>query len=270
MIKDFYEKLDIKPKLGKNIHFPDTHGRYTYISEEGEVYCYVGVFSIDEDIPPRFHSTPYYFQNIKTSKYQNFIYGFFRIKQGCIILDEFLDQKKYKNIKFKKLNEHLYFPQGCKRYFGMSQDYSSPDSEEVSREVFGLTYLEVLQLTEAYARTFGVYIDDKMADFMRYRNKNIYPYCTSSFNNHNYCDLTEMWIPPEFPYIKFADKKFSHVSLYGFYRHLASLVLLRKHSDVTVEFKKYILEETFEKFCNIDFKLESYQKIYKGFDFIYK
>ncbi|MDR1169106.1 MAG: hypothetical protein LBK53_09515 [Heliobacteriaceae bacterium] len=267
MIKDFYEKMDVKPKFGRNIPFPDSHS-HIYISEHGEVHCYTGIFSTDEDFPPHFQRTPYYWTNIKTKKYEDYILGFYRIKQGCIILDEFLDQDKYKNTKFKKLDHLLWLPQGSKRYFGISKDYESEDTQEVTREVFGLTQLELNEVTEAYARMFGLYKQDIMADFMGTRNKNIYPYDTTSNTKDNYCDITEMWIPPQFPYIKFSNKEYSHVSLYGFYRHLASLLLPRLYSDVTVEFKKYIREETFEKFCKIDFTLEGYKKLYKGFYWI--
>lgn len=261
MIKHFYEQMNVKPKLGKNIVLADSPSNI-YISEEGEVFCYTGTLEIYEQTQPNAFTSKWY--GYKTKTFENKILGFFRITQGCLILDEFLDQTKYKDIKFKKLEHNLYLPYGNKRYFGVSKDWNSVDTEGVTREIFGLTQLELNEVLEAYARTFGLYKRDKIAYLLQTREKNIYPYCTSSNEKDNYCDITDMWIPPTFPYIKFSNNKYSHVSLHGFYKHLASLLLPRLYSDVTVEFQKFIREETFKKFCKIDFKLFDYKKVYRN------
>lgn len=51
--------------------------------------------------------------------------------------------------------------------------------------------------------------------------------------------ITGIWIPPKFPYIAFNDSgyDFSHVSLFGFYRHIGALLSIR-HTPLTLIFKQ--------------------------------
>ena len=52
-----------------------------------------------------------------------------------------------------------------------------------------------------------------------------YPKLTRSIKNTNFCDITDGWIPEAFPYIAFKESgyDFSHVSFFGFYRHIQLL-----------------------------------------------
>ena len=62
---------------------------------------------------------------------------------------------------------------------------------------------------------------------------------TRSMKNDKFCDITGIWIPPKFPYIAFNDSgyDFSHVSLFGFYRHIGALLSIR-HTPLTLIFKQ--------------------------------
>lgn len=61
-----------------------------------------------------------------------------------------------------------------------------------------------------------------------------YPCLTRSVRSDNNCDLTNLWIPKQFPYIAFEESSYlySHVSLWGFYNHLILLMNNSKKSVV--------------------------------------
>lgn len=147
---------------------------------------------------------------------------FFRIKDGCILLTGFVDHEFYNNERYKQLRNYIVrMPVANTCYFGIERRIKTKDSwyfeenEELSRACFGLTYSELEYVVKVYAKRLGI-----CNEYLQY------PQITRSMNNDNFCDITGIWIPPEFPYIAFNDSgySFSHVSLYGFYRHIGVML----------------------------------------------
>ena len=116
------------------------------------------------------------------------------------------------------------------------------EDEELTRKVFGLTYYEITELLEAYAKMMGT-----DHDYLTY------PKLTRSIKNTNFCDITECWIPETFPYIAFNESMydFSHVSLFGFYRHIQLLTGYKLNSLISrVLIKEGLDEEILKKVFN--------------------
>lgn len=77
------------------------------------------------------------------------------------------------------------------------------------------------QVVKIYAHRLGIF-----NDYIQY------PRITRSMKNDNFCDITGLWIPPKFPYITFngSGDTYSHVSLYGFYRHVDIMISIGRNS----------------------------------------
>lgn len=103
------------------------------------------------------------------------------------------------------------------------------ENEELSRACFGLTYSELEYLVRVYSERLG--ICNAYTQF---------PRITRSMNKHNFCDITGVWIPPKFPYIAFNKSKyaFSHVSLYGFYRHVGAMLAMGSNTRASQIFER--------------------------------
>lgn len=220
MLSQLYKTLQSTDKLGKDTVLPDRGDDALYLSEYGEVFCFIGVCEINRE---RRHllSWPYYMNGKHSSKYSAQMLGIYRLTSGCVRLSRFLDHELYAEKKFKHLVEYavrLPVPASC--YYdvhkiGDGSSYNSEENEDLTRAAFGLTYQELKQLTQSYAKAFG--IDN---DWVQY------PKITRSVSRDNYCDITGAWIPASFPYIAFSqsDYRYSHVSLYGFYHHVGALL----------------------------------------------
>lgn len=221
MLSELYQTIDSSEQMGKDIIIPDSSMKALYISEYGELFCYPGICSRDRG-RVSFESWPYYLHNKHTQSCGKYIKGFFRIKKGCILLTGFVDHEFYNNKRYKQLvNYVVHMPEANNCYFGIEKRIETKDSwhfeenEELSRACFGLTYSELEYLVKVYAERLGIY-----------NQYSQYPRITCSMKDDNFCDITGIWIPPKFPYIAFNDSgySFSHVSLYGFYRHIGVML----------------------------------------------
>lgn len=155
----------------------------------------------------------------------------------------------------KKVNIGIRFP-AVDTYYGVM--YDGQEDEILTRAVFGLTYQEIQIVLEAYAKilgTYNIYIQ--------------YPRLTRS-RGVNYCELTDVLIPEQFPYITFDESEydFSHVSLRGFYRHLQLLTKRRLNSlvskmllqeGVEEELLKRVLDIGFRSYCQTVVNRSSWQ-----------
>lgn len=203
-----YEKIDEEEIQCKDIILPK-HFPAIYIDEYDEVYCYYGI--IDQN---RFllKSYPYWLKEIKPSEAKKSIRGYFRIKNGLILEDKtYMDEKHGHNsqIKCKKIVCGLELPRSMNNPYGI---YYSKDKEierELTRKVFGIAYDELSKLLYHYNKVFEIVPES-------YYSR--YPSITRSVKSDNYCDITNMWIPANFPYIAFHESgyMYSHISLYGF------------------------------------------------------
>ena len=61
----------------------------------------------------------------------------------------------------------------------------------------------------------------------------------------NYCDMTDVWIPEKFPYVAFSESgyEFSHISLWGFYRHVQLFTGCKLSSSISQLFLKNGIDE---------------------------
>jgi len=234
MTSMFYQTLKEPELIGKNIVIPDSSHKALYLSENGELFWYAGICSKDKE-KVLFKGWPYYLKGKHTKDCENHIKGFFRVKSGCILLTGFLDHEYHNNKKYKQLNDYVvHMPVVNSCYFGISKRIETESSwhfeedEKLSRAGFGPTYTELEYLVRIYAERLGIC--------------NMYnqsPKITRSMNNDNFCDITEIWIPPKFPYIALTDAgyDFSHVSLYGFYRHVGALLSMGPNTKALQIFK---------------------------------
>lgn len=212
-------------------HFP-----VMYISSLDDVFCYTGVlFNLEERSPNLYnnswklsgkHSTD---RNISES-----IKGFYRIINGCIIIDDYVDNR-WNDAKYKLIDRIIRLPISAQTYYGVVESGTFKEDKELTRKVFGLTFHELQEILTGYAKIFGIYND--------YRQ---YPRLTRSVTSDNFCDLTDLWIPKQFPYIAFKDSQYlySHVSLWGFYTHLSLLMNQGKESIMYQEFLKIGISES--------------------------
>lgn len=204
----------------------------------------------DKDI--LFHKWPYYLVGKHSKEFEKQIIGFFRIKNGSILLSEFLDHEYYNEYKYKLLDNYsVHYPVANSTYFGIKKRIETNDSwyfeenEKLTRACFGLTFDELSHLTEFYAKKFGIY-----------NSYTQYPRVTRSMKNDNFCDFTGLWIPPKFPYITFNESgyHYSHVSLFGFYRHIGVLLSMGMHTPLARLFKgDAIIEDIITKVIGLDY-----------------
>ena len=192
-----------------------------FISERDEVFCYAGICLNEEDAIRRgLFIHPYYMdgQHSIDKKISARIRNFYRLADGCIYLDEYVDGCFWGDGNYKRLEVGLWLP-SVDTYYGVLLDHQ--EDAELTRAVFGLTCYELQKLLEAYAKVFGTY-----NDYFQY------PRLTRSIRSTNYCDMSDVWVPEKFPYITFKEsgQDFSHVSLWGFYRHIQLLTDRRMNS----------------------------------------
>ncbi|MDD3862272.1 MAG: hypothetical protein PHV79_00235 [Clostridia bacterium] len=82
---EFYKTLDEKEFYGKDAVMSIND---YYISESGEIFCYAGVILKDKKIMD-LEAMPYYFHGKKSEKFKDKIFGFIKIKNGCILKDHY-------------------------------------------------------------------------------------------------------------------------------------------------------------------------------------
>ena len=216
---ELFDRFDVEPVMGKDItignRFPEI-----LISEKDEVFCYLRPnFPVDND---------------------NDEHVLHRVSRGCVVFDRYINSKFRSNHLYKKLYAGVRLPHPD-NYFAVFVDGKEEDA--LTRKIFGLTYKELEELLDAYSKVLGINRD--------YYNA---PKITHSIARENFCDLTEILIPKQFPYITFKDNAvgFSYVSLWGFYRHI-QLITSCKTSSV---FSKALMEcELSEDIINTIFSI---------------
>lgn len=218
-MSNLFEQYLGSGQLGKDItigdYFPEI-----FISDSGEVFCYTGIYLEEEphqcrDLLMLPHSLCGKHSTDKTLVKKP--KAFFRLADGCILLDDYVDAR-FGGHAYKRIAAGIRFPT-ADAYYGVWIEHK--EDAALTRAVFGLTYAELSMLLEGYAKTLGTF-----HDFAQY------PRLTRSIRSNNRCDLTGLWIPERFPYITFQESPymFSHISLWGFYRHLQLLTACKMTS----------------------------------------
>jgi hypothetical protein len=229
-----FNKFNIEPVKGKEItigeYFPEV-----FVSDQDQVFCYSGICLLD-DVRRKgtIFMTPHELvgKHSTTQTVSNRIKGLYRIVSGCIVFEEYVDGEIWGDKLFKKIPVGVKFPFPDIYYAVLSDHF---EDQELTRAVFGLTCEELTSLIKAYAIAVGC-----CHEYSRY------PKLTRSSSYSHFCDLTGLWIPQKFPYIAFdeSDYDFSHVSLWGFYRHLQLLTGCHEKSTFSRLLMKCGITET--------------------------
>lgn len=224
---NLFEQYDSIEQLGSKITIPD-YFPAIYVSEKNTIYCYIGIFLGEDHHNHTLYMHPYYMHGKHSTdkRFANRIKGFFRVVNGYITIDKFVDEM-HVDQKYKKLDAFVRYPIAAETYYGIWKKYDDED-EGLTRAVFGLTYSELIPILEGYATVLGI-----KNDYIQY------PRLTRSMRSENYCDITGLIIPAKLPYITFKESSydFSHVSLWGFYRHVQLLL----ENSITSRFGKALL-----------------------------
>lgn len=208
-----------------NIIMPE-HMPVIYIDEQDNVYCYNGTVDKDRFL---FESYPYYLAGQKPEEIKKYIKGYFRIYEGSILYDKiFINERTGFNnsLKCKIVPAYVHFPEPNDMSFGVYSKKYEKLEDDLTRKVFGLTYLELKGLIECYNKVFKAY---PISTYSRY------PSITRSIKNDNFCDINNYWIPERFPYIAFEESNYylSHVSLGGFYQIIQFITLCNINSHTS-------------------------------------
>ena len=210
---ELFDSYDVLPVKGSDItigkNFPEI-----FVSDTDEVFCYFGIcLAGDECWRKSLFMHPHYMQGRHSTdkEISKEIQGFYRIADGCIVLDQYVDNRFGRDRTYKKIEVGIKLL-GPYTYYAVLMDRK--EEENLTRAVFGLTHKEITQLLDAYAKVMGT-----CTEYITY------PKLTRSMKATNYCDMVDLWIPETFPYIAFCESgyDFSHVSLWGFYRHIQLL-----------------------------------------------
>lgn len=250
-----FDRYDVEPVIGKDItigeYFPEI-----FISDTDTIFCYSGICMSDMERRSRdSFMRPYYMRGMHSTdkKISKEITGFYRIVDGCIVLDNYIDANFYSKHLYKKIDCGIRFPAPDNYYAVL---VNGEEDAYLTREIFGLTHEEITSLLEAYAEVMGTN-----------RIYSAYPRLTKSPRSVNYCDITELWIPEGFPYVAFNDSgyHFSHVSLWGFYRHIQLLTGYKMNSIFSIALLKHgASEEALSRVFNTGTRSSYQSKITKS------
>ncbi len=227
-----FDRYDAAPVKGKDITigsiFPEV-----FVSDTDEVLCYTGVCLRDILRIRNLFAQPYYIQGVHSNDPEivNGIKGFYRITDGCVVLDSYVDNLFHGSRTYKKIDAIVAFS-GYKKCYAVCVD--GEEDKALTRRIFGFTADEIDSLLKAYARTVKIYREDSA-----------YPKLIRSKKYEHFCDIANFWIPEEFPYVAFCESEydFSHVSLWGFYRHLQLLTGCRADSPISRALLKFGVDE---------------------------
>ena len=115
-----FESYDVKPVMGKEITIVDLPA--IFVSERDEVFYYPGICLSDEDRRTKatFMRPHYMCGKHSTDKViSKEIKGFYRVVDGCIVLDKYVDDKFHEKDLFKRIEAYvrLATPGSC--YYGV-------------------------------------------------------------------------------------------------------------------------------------------------------
>ena len=250
---ELFNRYDVDAVKGKDItigsYFPEV-----FVSETDEVFCYLGICLNDESRRYTFMH-PYYMQGRHSTdkKIAKEIRGFYRLTEGCIILDGYVDNTFWGDRLYKKIDVGIRFPHPD-TYYAVLVDRE--EDKDLTRAVFGSTCDEIESVLTAYAKIVGTY-----SEYFTY------PKLTRSIRSNNYCDMTDVWIPEKFPYVAFSESgyEFSHISLWGFYRHIQLFTGCRLSSAISLLFLKTgVSEDTLKNIFEIGRSIYHQTKVTKA------
>lgn len=175
-------------------------------SSSGEVFCYLGYRQESQPANDAYYGLRVAIQDSVSPTDRRFV----RLIGGTLTLEPFLAPDE----PIQLIENHfLALPKGSNSFFGVLDDSTWIDKTEITEQLFGATYPELMVVIDCFGKLTG-------------RNSDSYfkaGRVTFSRTRNNYCDISGCLIPSEFPYLAFEQSPYawSHVSLYGFYRLLA-------------------------------------------------
>lgn len=111
---------------------------------------------------------------------------------------------------------YVKFPYKVSPYFGVFNSDTKELDVHKTREVFGLTCEELNEILPIVSLV--LFNTGPLRNYML-RGLRV----TSSYSE-NSCELTDVWIPSDFPYLTATEGSYiSHLSLYGFYKLIGTL-----------------------------------------------
>lgn len=233
---ELFDRFDAEPQRGIDItmgtHFPEI-----FVSEQDEIIYYLGI-CLNKDRAKReiyLEACPYYMEgkHSNNKKIADEIYGFLRLIDGCIVFEDYVDGCRYKSERLYKRITHAGIRYPCAdTYYAVF--HNGKEDYDLTRAVFGLSYDELCDFLEVYAKVLG-----RLTDYTQS------PRITRSMKSINFCEITDGLIPRRFPYISFDNggREFSCVSLWGFYRHIQLLTQFKINSAIGQIFLKAGLDE---------------------------
>ena len=200
-------------------HFPKVYG-----GKDGDVIVYLGAIFRDST-EMLIGGCPFWLEGKHSTDEEanRAIQGFYRLENGVIFQDSFLDKDTLFSFEVSEKNEYVNLPVSASSYFGICAFKTHEENSAATRQAFGLTYQELCDILDIYGEFFGLGNTHQR-----------FPRVTRSTQRDNCCDLSNAWIPRGFPYITFDenDCPFSHVSLGAFYEHLRLLLFHGSHSVI--------------------------------------
>jgi hypothetical protein len=200
--------------LGKDIPIEALNHHAIFVTPGGSPGCFLGHLNRND---------PTEIDNWLRNEQDRAEYQFIGLRSGALIYDTFLrDNQPYKILTDRR----LILPETMRNYYDVRTNESSTDIE-LTRHFFGTTYEEL----DEFLQAFNAVINFKSPGEL-YKHARI----TSSTKQSNSCDLTSIHIPKSFPFICFGNtQEFGgHISLSGFYKHLAFLCYNRRGGFVNV------------------------------------
>ena len=239
--ENIYAKYLVVPERGRDI----TIGEFLpeiFISEKEQVYCYTGICTKPNPSVESCFVHPFYTvgKHSNDEELVNKIQGFYRLTNGHIIIDDYVDKGIACDLMYKRIPASIRFP-GSSCCYGVF--INETEDRDLTRAVFGLCYDDIMSLTECYAKAIGSYTEFETI-----------PVLTRSSKSVKFCNATGLWIPTEFPYIAFDD---TPISLYGFYQHINLLTNCR----ITSKIARMLIEEGLdEKILEHIFDIDQYTR----------
>jgi len=111
---------------------------------------------------------------------------------------------------------YVKFPQKMNPSFGVRNADTREEDGEKSRRVFGLTYDELNEILPV--------ISSVLFNTGPETNQHLRGLRVTSSYSENTCELTDAWIPSDFPYLTETEgNNITHLSLYGFYKLIGTM-----------------------------------------------
>lgn len=155
-MEKLYDRYPGEAQPGKDIVIGASNSEELFLSDTGGVYCYAGICLKDAQ-RQRELMWPWYMQGKHSTdrKIAKEIRGFFRLTEGRILLDDYVDAQPGEHM-YKRINVGIRFP-AADTYYSVWVDRE--EDEFLTRAVFGLTCAELHEVLESYAKVLGAYND---------------------------------------------------------------------------------------------------------------